>query len=411
MKTIKREVDVSKFYSLSIDTSSFFEYRLLPILVRVFSFQRGVRYYLLKIENLPYENSNIIENLIMNNLKAHALDIKNCTSFSADSASINFGSKNGIFKKLQKHNENIIPSRCSCHLLDNLSKCVYNSLSIDIHGLVSNIYSYFNRSPKNVDILKKIFDEFRLEFKKVLKNVPTRWLSLNKYLGRKLDNYIVLKHFFKNKIDELSQIMKNFFGLSNASNNDNMTNYSIALICSVYDFSCVIESKIESLEKNKTTILEAHFICLQVLEYMEACIEYKQFGKGAEEKIKSLSETKKDQFETEVLEFMNKLKNYFKERYNNSINNFFNQALHFLPGNVSQLKWENLKKINMLVKFLNLNENFLLENFIRIKSLLIEKSSTSFIEFWTNLLHNHSLGLVSENYRVFCFKRRNRTSF
>ena len=62
MKTIKREVYVSKFYSLSIDTSSFFEYRLLSILVRIFSFQRDVRYYLLKIENLPYENLSIIKN-------------------------------------------------------------------------------------------------------------------------------------------------------------------------------------------------------------------------------------------------------------------------------------------------------------------------------------------------------------
>ena len=47
----------------------------------------------------------------MNNLKAHVLDINNYTSFSVDSASINVGSKNGIFKKLQKHNERIMPSR------------------------------------------------------------------------------------------------------------------------------------------------------------------------------------------------------------------------------------------------------------------------------------------------------------
>ena len=115
--------------------------------------------------------------------------------------------------------------------------------------------------------MKKIFDEFRLEFKKVLKNVSTHWLSVNKCLGRILDNYVVLKHFLKIKIDKLFQIMKNFFGLSNASNNNNMTNYSIEPICFVYYLSCVIESKIEFLEKSKATIFEARFICLQVLVY------------------------------------------------------------------------------------------------------------------------------------------------
>ena len=84
----------------------------------------------------------------MNSLKARELDIKNCTSLSADSTPINFGSKNGIFKKIRKYNENIKSSRCSCHLLNNSVKYAYNNLNLAIHDLLSNMYSFFNRNPK-----------------------------------------------------------------------------------------------------------------------------------------------------------------------------------------------------------------------------------------------------------------------
>ena len=64
------------------------------------------------------------------------------------------------------------------------------------------VFSEFSAFAKRTAKLKEIFDFPHLEYKSILRHVPTRWLSLLPALDRLLLNWPALKEYFLNEDED-----------------------------------------------------------------------------------------------------------------------------------------------------------------------------------------------------------------
>lgn len=71
-----------------------------------------------------------------------------------------------------------------------------------MESLVLKVYSAFSAFAKRTAKLKKFFDFAHLEYKSILRHVPTRWLSLLPALDRLILNRPVLREYFLNEGEE-----------------------------------------------------------------------------------------------------------------------------------------------------------------------------------------------------------------
>lgn len=92
-------------------------FKTFPIVLRYFNKENGVNTKLLSFYNSDSEMSKDIANSLK--LEFQNLSLTNVTSFCADNANVNFGSKKIVFVELKKNNPNIIGVGCLCHVLNN----------------------------------------------------------------------------------------------------------------------------------------------------------------------------------------------------------------------------------------------------------------------------------------------------
>lgn len=117
-------------------------------------------------------------------------------AFSADNAAVNYGVYNSIYQKLLQLNPNIIKANCNCHVLHNMAKHTRKTLKFDVESLVLKIYNEFSTSSKRYDQLKEYCKFLETEYKKLLKHIPIRWLTLYTALDRLLLNWTAVKMYF-----------------------------------------------------------------------------------------------------------------------------------------------------------------------------------------------------------------------
>jgi len=80
-------------------------------------------------------------------------------------------------KLLEKHPETkIIKANCNCHVIHNAARNSMKQLTYDVENLVLKVYAEFSNSAKRVKILQIFFEEFEIEYRKVLRHGLTRWL-------------------------------------------------------------------------------------------------------------------------------------------------------------------------------------------------------------------------------------------
>lgn len=105
------------------------------------------------------------------------------TSICTDGASINTGSKNGLWvlfeNELKKHRSNFpfLKLWCSAHRIDLVWKDMTDSVTEISHalGLLSSIASYFNNSALRTENLKRVADESHLSLLSIPKLFDIRW--------------------------------------------------------------------------------------------------------------------------------------------------------------------------------------------------------------------------------------------
>ena len=135
----------------------------------------------------------------------------NCLSLGCDNANVMTGSKKGVVAFCKEKNPEIFLSGCTLHLVHIGAEKGADVLPVSPSDLLSEIYHYFKKSSLRSHRLVQFQELHNKEVQKMLKHVPTRWLSISRCLDRLMDNWDPLKDFFKEECNtkQLSQQAKN----------------------------------------------------------------------------------------------------------------------------------------------------------------------------------------------------------
>ncbi|KAE9531248.1 hypothetical protein AGLY_010454 [Aphis glycines] len=167
----------ANYISVLVDASNHKSVKLVPVIVRYFNPENGIKNDILDFSNLPRETAELIHNKIVSVLKKFELEEK-IISFSGDNTNTNFG---GIARK-DKNNRNILGLGCCAHVIPNSIQYAADSLPIDIEII----------------------------YKEILSHSKTRWLSLYPAIERIILMFSALKSYFLSQ-NNCPNILKTFF--------------------------------------------------------------------------------------------------------------------------------------------------------------------------------------------------------
>ena len=103
---------------------------------------------------------------------------KNLLVMLMDSASVMWGEKNGLEKRVRDLAPHLIDiDGNSCHM-HNIAKSFTNHFDKFLEGLFRNIYTDFKASTDSLEMLKEISFHLGLTFQKPVNYVAARWLSV-----------------------------------------------------------------------------------------------------------------------------------------------------------------------------------------------------------------------------------------
>lgn len=124
----------------------------------------------------------------------------NCVSVGLDNTNVNMGNANSIKTRIMMKNNQVFFSGCQCHIIHNTSAAASKSLNdvtgFDVEDLMVDIYYWFHYSTKRKVMLSEYAEFCDQDYRKILKHVSTRWLSLEKAITRVLKQYVSLKAYF-----------------------------------------------------------------------------------------------------------------------------------------------------------------------------------------------------------------------
>ncbi|XP_042147359.1 uncharacterized protein LOC121836509 [Ixodes scapularis] len=185
-------------FSIAVDGTSNRDSQLYPIVATYYVEEtRKVESRLLCLETIEGEASGRkIGNLILDVLKSRDLPIANCLAMSADNANVMIDKKIGVAAVLKEAQPNLIVVGCPCHLINLAARKGAACFPVKVDEILVDVFFYLEKSVKRKDRLKDFQRIHDIEVRKVLKHVPTRWLSLGKCLKRLLDQWEPLLSFF-----------------------------------------------------------------------------------------------------------------------------------------------------------------------------------------------------------------------
>ena len=173
--------------------------KLYPCTVQYFHGEQGVQYGLLEFYEDPHETSRAIYEQIVDITEKNALRVNQISAYGADKAFVNFGKHNSVFQKLKEVNPHIMKGNCKCHLIHNTLKNanrIFSATGYDAEAIVLKIHSEFSCSAKRADSLKEFCEFTSVQYKEILRHVPTRWLSLLPAIQWILECWPALKCYF-----------------------------------------------------------------------------------------------------------------------------------------------------------------------------------------------------------------------
>ena len=124
----------------------------------------------------------------------------NCIGFSVNSTSVNVGRHNSIKTRLETKNPAIYTLGCPCHFIHNsahkAAKQLEATCGFDVEEAAVDIFYFFDHSTKRKGQLREFAQFCDIEYRKMLKYVSTRWLSLQTSVERILKQYPALRSYF-----------------------------------------------------------------------------------------------------------------------------------------------------------------------------------------------------------------------
>ena len=152
-------------------------------------------------------------------LAGHRIPWENCVAFSVDNTNVNMGKNNSILTRVKQQNPSVYFNGCQCHVVHSTSAAAakaFNAvIGFDVEDLLVDIYHWFLYSTKRKCKLAEYAEFCDQEYRKILKHVSTRWLSLEKVVTRTLLQYQSLKTYFLSENDSAARFKRLHAAFSN----------------------------------------------------------------------------------------------------------------------------------------------------------------------------------------------------
>ncbi|KAL4104819.1 hypothetical protein QTP88_020095 [Uroleucon formosanum] len=263
--------------------------------------------------------------------KKSNLDVELLSGFSADNASVNYGVRNSVYQKLlEKHPETkIIKANCNCHVIHNASRNSMKQLTYDVENLVLKVYAEFSNSAKRVKELQIFFEEFEIEYRKVLRHGPTRWLSLFNAVDRLIMSWPAVSSYFKYRGEEkCHQVIWMFVKNIDTTEMTDLSRKVTLPECFLYfihHYMNILSEAILILETNSVTSVDLHNVMQGLKDKIENRLNDSFYGAKVTRSISSLQENERVMFKKEANEVYKNTIDYLKKNYdfNDSIFKMF----------------------------------------------------------------------------------------
>lgn len=318
------QLQVAPYFSVCSDASNSGNSKLYTYTVQYFHVEEGIKYGLLEFYEDPHETSSAIYEKIVNITEENGLCLSQVSAYGADNASVNFGKLNSVFQKLKEVNPHIMKGNCKCHLIHNSLKNanrIFSAAGYDAEAIVLKIYSEFSCSAKRADSLKDFCEFTSVQYKKILRHVPTRWLSLLPAIQRILECWPALKCYFlslgkEDCPDIIWRVMckRSADAAAESSDEDEVTVSECVLLFLhnvMQEFHCAILK----LENESATLLDIHEVMSRLRSQLILRRADRFNGQKTKQATRKLSATEQSKFATLADSFFEKAVLYLEANF------------------------------------------------------------------------------------------------
>lgn len=172
-----------RFVTVITDTSNRKSDKMLPVLVRGFDREEGVKVFKLAVKIIANERSEtVVDELVGTGM--HSNLEEKIIAFAGDNCVTNFGGvnrngENNVFFRLkQQLGREIVGVGCACHIIHNAYDAACDQLPINIEALSFIIYKFFHIHTLRVESLKAICDDHEVTYTNLVNHSGTRFLTL-----------------------------------------------------------------------------------------------------------------------------------------------------------------------------------------------------------------------------------------
>lgn len=290
------ELKKTPFFSVSSDASNSGSTKVYPYTVQYFHEEEGVKYGLLDFYEDANETSRAIYDQMVSITESCGLGVSKISSYGADNASVNYGKHNSVYQKLKEINPYIVKANCKCHLIHNTLKNANRILSAaghDVECIVLKIYSEFSCSAKKVETLKEFCQFTAVQYKQILRHVPTRWLSLLPAIQRILECWPALKSYFMSL--EKSDCPGVIWDAMCSGDEDDVT-VSECVFLLMHNVMQEFDSAIRVLEGESVSVLDIQIVMTRLRDQLVSRRTDKFYGSKTRQAVRQLDPCKQAQF-------------------------------------------------------------------------------------------------------------------
>lgn len=250
---LQNSLKIVSFVAISCDSSNRGNQKMLPIVVRFFSMEEGVRNKMIELYRLKDETGETVFNKVKQVIENFGLQQK-FICFGADNCNTNFGGvqrggDHNVFHRLQEeYGQDTIGIGCNAHLAHKSIEqaCHKFQQHFDIEAIIVKIYGYFKHITVRNTRLQELCSDDE-DIIKLLGYSNTRFIGMKNCIGRILKYYELLKTFFTEEEEEAPIDLVRFFEHK----------LSKMLLIFVHDQCQLFEKHIKAIEGNDVSGYEA----------------------------------------------------------------------------------------------------------------------------------------------------------
>ena len=189
-------------FSLAVDGSNDTDLKKMnPLTVRIYDINRG--YIATRFVDMGMTSGSDAESIfqtIASVFQKNNLSWGKCIGFSVDNTNVNMGNRNSIKTRVLGRNENCFILGCPCHIIHNAASYSATNfgkvVGFDIEEFLIDLYYWYDKSTNRKNTLAEFCEFVDIDYRKIIKHVSTRWLTMLQATDRTLKQYPALKSYF-----------------------------------------------------------------------------------------------------------------------------------------------------------------------------------------------------------------------